>query len=131
MGIETYLVSGALVAVQAQRLVRKICPHCKIEMLPTERLLSEIKEYLPENPIFYKGQGCKECQQSGYMGREMISEVLPITDTLSRMIAAGASKEEMTKQAIQEGFVSMFEDGINKALAGDTSLEEVYRVARL
>ncbi|RLA76972.1 MAG: general secretion pathway protein GspE, partial [Epsilonproteobacteria bacterium] len=77
------------------------------------------------------GEGCKECQHSGYMGREMISEVLPISDTLSRMIAAGASKEEMTKQAIQEGFVSMFEDGIIKALAGDTTIDEVFRVARL
>ncbi|MEA3455135.1 MAG: GspE/PulE family protein [Campylobacterota bacterium] len=131
MGIETYLVSGALVGIQAQRLVRKICTYCKAEYLPSEKLLSDIREYLPEEPVFYRGEGCKECQQSGYMGREMISEVLPISETLSRMIAAGASKEEMTRQAIQEGFVSMFEDGINKALVGDTTIEEVYRVARL
>ena len=131
MGIESYLVSGALVGIQAQRLVRKICIHCKTEFVPSENLLSDIREYLPEKPIFYKGEGCKECQNSGYLGREMISEVLPVSETLSRMIAAGASKDEMSKQAIQEGFVSMFEDGINKALAGDTTLEEVYRVARL
>lgn len=131
MGIESYLVSGALVGIQAQRLVRKICTHCKVETMPPEKILSDIREYLPEEPVFYKGEGCKECQQSGYMGREMISEVLPISETLSRMIASGASKEEMTEQAIQEGFVSMFEDGINKALAGDTTIDEVYRVARL
>ena len=131
MGIESYLVSGALVGIQAQRLVRKICIHCKTEFVPSENLLSDIREYLPEKPIFYKGEGCKACQNSGYLGREMISEVLPVSETLSRMIAAGASKDEMSKQAIQEGFVSMFEDGINKALAGDTTLEEVYRVARL
>lgn len=131
MGIESYLVSGALVGVQAQRLVRKICTHCKVEYLPPEKLLSEIREYLPEEPVFYKGEGCRECHQSGYMGREMISEMLPISETLSRMIAAAASKDEISKQAIQEGFVSMFEDGINKALAGDTTIEEVYRVARL
>jgi len=112
-------------------LVRKICTHCKAEYLPSEKLLSDIREYLPEEPVFYKGEGCKECQQSGYMGREMISEVLPISETLSRMIAVSASKEEMTKQAIQEGFVSMFEDGINKALLGETTIDEVYRVARL
>ena len=131
MGIESYLVSGALVGIQAQRLVRKICTHCKIETLPSEKLLSDIREYLPEEPVFYKGEGCRECQQSGYMGREMISEILPISETLSRMIAAAASKEELAKQAIQEGFISMFEDGINKALAGDTTIDEVYRVARL
>jgi len=131
MGIESYLVSGSLVAIQAQRLVRKICVHCKREYIPAERLLSDIREYLPEEPVFYKGEGCKECQRTGYMGREMISEVLPISETLSRMSASGASKDEMGKQAIQEGFVSMFEDGINKALAGETTLDEVYRVARL
>jgi general secretion pathway protein E len=131
MGIESYLVSGSLVAIQAQRLVRKICTYCKREYIPSERLLADIREYLPEEPVFYKGEGCKECQQSGYMGREMISEVLPISETLSRMIASGASKDEMSKQAIQEGFVSMFEDGINKAMAGETTLDEVYRVARL
>jgi len=61
----------------------------------------------------------------------LISEVLPISETLSRMIAAGASKDEMTKQAMEEGFVSMFEDGVHKALEGQTTIEEIYRVARL
>ena len=131
MGIEEYLVSGALVAVQAQRLVRKICTHCKRETILPEKLLKDVKQYLPENPTFYKGEGCKECGHSGYQGREMISEVLTISETLSRMIAQNASKEEMTKQAIEEGFVNMFEDGVQKALAGKTTIEEIYRVARL
>ena len=131
MGIEEYLVSGALVAIQAQRLVRKICSHCKVETSLQPNLINDIKDYLPENPIFYKGKGCKECGQSGYAGREMISEVLMISETLSRMIARVESKEAMTKQAMQEGFVTMFEDGIYKALEGKTTIEEIYRVARL
>ncbi len=131
MGIEEYLVSGALVAIQAQRLVRKICTHCKKETVLPERLLKDIRQYLPENPTFYKGEGCKECGLSGYKGREMISEVLTISETFSRMIARNASKEEMTKQAIEEGFISMFEDGVHKALEGKTTIEEIYRVARL
>lgn len=131
MGIEEYLVSGALVAIQAQRLVRKICTHCKKETVLPERLLKDVKQYLPENPTFYKGEGCKECGHSGYKGREMISEVLTISETFSRMIARNASKEEMTKQAIEEGFISMFEDGVHKALEGKTTIEEIYRVARL
>jgi len=131
MGIEEYLVSGALVAIQAQRLVRKICPYCKTETVLPERLLKDVKQYLPENPTFYKGEGCKECGHSGYKGREMISEVLTISETMSRMIARNASKEEMTKQAIEEGFISMFEDGVHKALQGKTTIEEIYRVARL
>ena len=131
MGIEEYLVSGALVAIQAQRLVRKICTHCKKETVLPETLLKDVKQYLPENPIFYVGEGCKECGHSGYAGREMISEVLTISETFSRMIASGASKEEMTNQAMEEGFINMFEDGVSKALEGKTTIEEIYRVARL
>lgn len=131
MGIEEYLVSGALIAIQAQRLVRKICPHCKKEVILPETLLKDVEEYLPENPVFFKGEGCKECDHTGYAGREMISEVLTVSETLSRMIAAGASKEEMTNQAMEEGFINMFEDGVRKALEGKTTIEEIYRVARL
>ncbi len=131
MGIESYLVSGALVAIQAQRLVRKLCPHCKTTIELPEHLLKDIREYVPENPTFYKGAGCKECNHAGYAGREMISEVLVITEKFSRLIASNASKEEMTKQAMEDGFMTMFEDGIKKALDGKTTVEEVYRVARL
>ncbi len=131
MGIEEYLVSGALVAIQAQRLVRKICSNCKKETALDPMLYKEVKEYLPENPKFYKGEGCKECGHSGYSGREMISEVLSISETLSRMIARVASKEELTNQAVEEGFVTMFEDGVQKALEGKSTIEEVFRVARL
>ena len=131
MGIEEYLVSGALVAIQAQRLVRKICVHCKEETTLTANLIHDIKNYLPKNPIFYKGKGCKACSHSGYAGREMISEVLSISETISRMIARASSKEELTNQALKEGFISMFEDGIYKVLEGTTTIEEIYRVARL
>lgn len=131
MGIEEYLVSGALVAIQAQRLVRKICSHCKKETVLPKTLLKDVQKYLPENPVFYAGEGCKECGHNGYSGREMISEVLTISETFSRMIAANASKEEMTKQALEEGFITMFEDGVHKALEGKTTIEEIYRVARL
>ncbi|PTB88140.1 general secretion pathway protein GspE [cyanobacterium G8-9] len=131
MGIEEYLVSGALVAIQAQRLVRKICVHCKKETILDPLLYKEVKQYLPENPTFYKGEGCKECGHTGYSGREMISEVLTISETLARMIAKVASKEDLTKQALEEGFVTMFEDGVHKALAGKSTIEEIFRVARL
>ena len=131
MGIEEYLVSGALVAIQAQRLVRKICTHCKTTTTLDPVLLKDVQQYLPENPTFYKGAGCKECGHTGYSGREMISEVLTISETMARMIAKIASKEELEKQAEKEGFVTMFEDGVNKALSGASTIEEIYRVARL
>ena len=131
MGIEPYLLSGALVAIQAQRLVRKLCYNCKIEHIPEEKMLREIREFVPEDAVFYTGEGCKECNRTGYAGREMISEVLMISEELARMVANGASKEAMTKQALKEGFSNMFEDGIRKAMTGATTVEEIYRVAKV
>ncbi|MDD5716298.1 MAG: GspE/PulE family protein [Sulfuricurvum sp.] len=130
MGIEPYLISGALVAVQAQRLVRKICKYCKKEVdIPTS-VLHEYSAYIPPHTVFYEGAGCKECNGSGYMGREMICEVLPISEELSSMIARGASKEELLKKAKEEGFVGMFENGMAKAVQGITTLDEILRVAK-
>ncbi len=130
MGIESYLISGALVAIQAQRLVRKICIKCKaIENVPISTL-DELQQYIPKNATFYKGSGCKECNDSGYMGREMICEVLTITEDLSSLIAKGASKDLMLTQANKDGFIGLFENGIQKALDGITSIEEVLRVAK-
>ena len=133
MGIESYLVSGSLVAIQAQRLVRKICPHCAKETEVGGAILDEIRPYIPADSAikFYKGKGCRECFNSGYIGREMISEVLTITPKLASMIATGASKEELEKEALKEGFSPMFSDGIQKALSGRTTVDEIFRVARL
>ncbi|TDA69236.1 type II/IV secretion system protein [Sulfuricurvum sp. IAE1] len=131
MGIEPYLISGALVAVQAQRLVRKICKFCKQEIEIPQTLLQEYSAYIPQGTVFYHGAGCKECNTTGYMGREMICEVLPMSEELSSMIARGSSKEELTKQAQKEGFVGMFENGMAKAVAGVTTLDEILRVAKV
>ena len=107
------------------------CNFLKTSKSLPDTLLKDVQQYLPENPTFYVGEGCKECGHSGYSGREMISEVLTISETFSRMIARSASKEEMTEQATKEGFINMFEDGVSKALEGKTTIEEIYRVARL
>jgi len=130
MGIESYLISGALVAIQGQRLVRKICQNCKEKTELSPKLYEDIKDFVPENATFYEGKGCAICNDSGYVGREMISEVLVISELISTMIANGASKEELQIQANKEGFFSMFQDGIQKALAGKTTAKEIIRVAR-
>ena len=130
MGIEHYLISGALVAIQAQRLIRKICVHCKVEEQLSATVLEEINGAVPEGARFYKGKGCKECGDSGYMGREMICEVLTITESLSSLIAKGASKDAMQAQAKEDGFVDIFQNGIQKALDGVTSIEEILKVAK-
>jgi general secretion pathway protein E len=130
MGIEHYLISGALVAVQAQRLVRKICKYCKtVENIPATTL-AEIKDKIPQDAKFYIGSGCKECNETGYMGREMICEVLTITENLSSLIAKGASKEAIKEQAIKDGFIDISQNGIQKALDGVTSLQEILKVVK-
>ena len=130
MGIEPYLISGSLVAVQAQRLIRKICKYCKKEVDIPLNILQEYNAYIPPNTVFYEGSGCKECNGTGYMGREMICEVLPVTEEFSSMIARGASKDDLIRQAKKEGFVGMFENGMAKAVQGITTLDEVLRVAK-
>ncbi len=130
MGIEPYLISGALVAVQAQRLVRKICQHCKRTIDIPKPTLEEYADYIPEGTVFYAGEGCRECNGSGYMGREMICEVLPISEEISSLIAKGASKDAIMEQANQEGFEDMFTNGMRKAMDGITTIEEILRVAK-
>ncbi len=130
MGIEPYLVSGALIGVEAQRLVRKLCPHCKqkITLPPTQ--LDGIIHLIPDDFAFYAPVGCEKCSQTGYLGREMISEVLPISDKISSLIAKNATKEELKSTALAEGFKDFFTDGIRRAAMGITSIQEVYRVAK-
>lgn len=131
MGIESYLISGAVVAIQAQRLVRKICPSCKEKYTPTQAILEEISDYLPDRQTFYRGKGCRECGNSGFSGREMLSEVLTISEELSTMIAAEASKDALMTQARKEGFQPMLVNGIEKVMSGTTTIEEVLKAAKL
>ena len=130
MGVQHYLISGALVAIQAQRLIRKICLHCKTEEIVPPSVIADLKNHIPEGAKFYKGIGCKECGDTGYMGREMICEVLNVSDDLSSLIAKGASKELMLEQARKDGFIDLYANGIQKALDGVTSIEEVLKVAK-
>jgi len=130
MGIEHYLISGALVAIQAQRLVRKICKHCKVEEQVPSSVLAQLKNNIPQNAKFYKGSGCKECTDSGYLGREMICEVLDISEKLSSLIAKGASKELLLEQANEDGFVNLYKNGLQKALDGITTLEEILKIVK-
>lgn len=131
MGLEPYLIADALIAVVAQRLVRKNCKYCKEQYKPNRKILSQIKEYLPENPIFYKGKGCSKCNMTGYDGRVMIVEILNVNENISQMISENATKFEIANTAKAKGlYKPMIADGVNKALQGITTLEEVFRVAK-
>jgi len=131
MDIKSFLIADSLIGVVAQRLVRKICPYCKSEYKPAKDVLKRVENYFDENTIFYKGKGCKLCNMSGYIGREMISEVLVIDDDISEMINDGKSKHEILLVAKSKGHKTLLDDVIQKVKDGTTTIEELLRVVRV
>jgi len=130
MGAEPYLVAASLVGVEAQRLVKTICPYCKTTYKPSDAYLEPIKHMLPANPIFYKGRGCEKCNMTGFSGRTLVTEVFLNDEKLESMIAKNKEKTELLEYLKSKGFKNMFYDGLIKALKGETTLEEVYKVAK-
>jgi general secretion pathway protein E len=132
MGIEPYLLSGSLLLVQAQRLVRKICESCKTEFEIENLSFNErISKLIPESGKLYKGKGCNKCSNTGYLGREMICEVLEIDDEIASLISARKSKSKILQKARDNyGFKTMLEIGVEKAFSGVTTIDEVLRVTR-
>lgn len=131
MGVESFFIGSTLCGLQAQRLVRKLCPNCRYEVEPPDKILSNIRNLIPDDYHFYKSHGCSNCGMQGYLGREVISEVVLGTEGMRRLVSANATKDELLAEARKDGFVTMFEDALLKALEGRTSLDEVYRVAKL
>ncbi|MEO0142500.1 MAG: type IV-A pilus assembly ATPase PilB [candidate division WOR-3 bacterium] len=129
MGIPPYLVASALILIQAQRLVRRICPNCKEPIKVSPALLEEANippDTFPDG-IVYKGKGCSNCGQTGYKGRIGLYEVMPISPTLRAMILKGASSDEVARQAKAEGMKTLRDDGIEKIKQGITTIEELMR----
>lgn len=135
MQAEPYLVASSLNAVVAQRICRKICNSCKVSFTPPTEVVEDIKKVLGSlytgNSIkIHKGKGCSECGNSGYLGRIGIFEVLPVSEKIGRLILQRAASQEIAKQAIAEGMITMKQDGYLKVLEGVTTIEEVLRVAQ-
>ncbi len=132
MGIEPYLISSALEAVMAQRLVRRICDHCKEEDKNPERILEGLNIDIPSDvPVkLWKGKGCESCSGTGYRGRQAIFEVLRVTEDFHEAITGSATIGELRKIAMERGMRTMFDDGIIKAFDGVTTIDEVVRVVK-
>ncbi|MFW5888567.1 MAG: GspE/PulE family protein, partial [Patescibacteria group bacterium] len=144
MGLESYLLGSTLSAVIAQRLVRKVCPHCRKKEKMPEEVYKDIQKELkdvPQNTIdrrvkkdflkkgeFYKGEGCPRCGKTGYVDRVSITEVMEITEEIKKIIME--NKKTLTTQDVldTQEFVTMKQDGIIKVLNGLTTMEEVLRV---
>lgn len=125
MGIEPFLVASALRGVVAQRLVRRICPHCKTAYAAN----AEEKTYLNitggDDLTLYKGSGCEKCRGTGYLGRMALQEVMPVVPELKKFILGKVQEETLFAEAQKFGAVSMRSDGVQKVLKGHTSLAEV------
>jgi type II secretion system protein E len=127
MGIEPYLVASSVEVVVAQRLVRVICPKCKVEMPADEvkKLREEFKELVP--PVLYHGTGCRNCQGTGYRGRQGIFEVMAVTDDVRALILRRAPSHEIRNVAVKQGMKSLREDGWRIVRDGRTTVDEVIR----
>jgi type IV pilus assembly protein PilB len=140
MGVKPFVLAPALSCVMAQRLVRKICQNCKTAVALSPHLLERINHILsavpkssgvrvPEKLQFYHSTGCEQCHNLGYKGRIGIYEVLEVTDAIQELIFKEASMSTFRKAAVEQGMLTMAQDGLLKALDGITDAEEVFRVA--
>lgn len=129
MGIPPYLVASAMILIQAQRLVRRICSNCKDKIKVDPKLLEEagIPERTFPDGYVYKGKGCSNCNQTGYKGRVGLYEVMPISPDLRNKILHGGSSDEIAKMARAENMITLRQDGIEKIKKGVTTIEELMR----
>lgn len=136
LGAETFLLASTMNAILGQRIVRKICTFCKESYIPPNQIVTEIKAVLghlyPANGqvTLYRGKGCEQCGDSGYLGRVGIFETLPISTKIGSLVLQHGDSQTIEKAAVDEGMITMKQDGYLKVLQGVTSVEEVLRVAQ-
>jgi type IV pilus assembly protein PilB len=128
MGIEPFLISSSVIMACAQRLVRRICTNCREEFVPEPEIFERLSMKAPEGAVFYHGTGCERCKGRGYLGRVAIIEALPVSESLRRLIIKRASSAVMKNHAMAEGMRTLRMVGLDKALEGVTTLEEIWRV---
>jgi type II secretory ATPase GspE/PulE/Tfp pilus assembly ATPase PilB-like protein len=131
LGIDRFKIAGSLLASLAQRLLRKVCPHCRAEIEPNAEVLQRLLEgrthiHLPPSATFYAGPGCPKCLSTGYSGRVPVYEIMEVTPQLEKAIEGGASHSKLREVAMSEGMVDLAAGGMERALAGQTTVEEVY-----
>jgi len=133
MGVREFLLTSTVNGAAAQRLVRTLCRHCRQPFQPMPELIEQLglARYAERSPLtLYRPAGCAECGGSGYHGRTSIFEVLTVDDEIRRLILRHAETNELQRAAVAQGMRTMYDDGMTKALAGETTVEEVLKVTR-
>lgn len=127
LGLKPGMIAGAIIAIFAQRLVRKVCPECRVAHTPNEEECKIMKVDPASPPTIYKAKqgGCQACKGQGYKGRIGIAEILAMDEDLDSIIANGGSKADLKVKALEKGFKNMKDDGILKVLEGITTLESL------
>ena len=128
MGVEPFLLSSALIGVMAQRLVRTVCPDCRTEYAVAPEALARLGIDPSGHGKLLKGRGCATCYDSGYRGRVAIHELIEVDPDLQRLIVANPSRDELDTYLASREHRSMRDDGIERALSGESTVEEVLRV---
>ena len=128
MGIEPFLISSSIIMTCAQRLVRRVCTNCREEFVPEPEVFEKLGITATAETVFYQGAGCARCKNRGYLGRLAIIEALPVSEAIRRLVIKRASAAVIKTQAVTEGMKTLRMAGIDKALEGITTLEEVWRV---
>jgi type II secretory ATPase GspE/PulE/Tfp pilus assembly ATPase PilB-like protein len=133
MGVEPFLIASTVNVAIGQRLVRTICPHCKVPKKISAGEFIALKDTVPADVLddhhdFFEGKGCAICHDTGYLGRMGIYEILEMNDFIREAIMRRADANEVKKIAIKSGMVTLLEDGFKKALDGQTTIEEILRV---
>jgi len=130
MGVEDYLLTSTVNGILAQRLVRRLCPHCRAETDPPSAVANKLETLVGAEPVgLFRPVGCERCNGMGYLGRLVIAEVLLVSDPIRQAVLSHATATEIQRIAIAEGMITMYDDGLLKASRGLTTVEEVMRVA--
>ena len=129
MGVERYLIADSVVGVIAQRLVRKLCPHCRKKRLATEEEKRLLKQDTYKEMEIYEPTGCDLCNHTGYFGRTGVFEIMEVNEEIRDLIAEGGSSEELENAARRAGMCTLHDNGIRYVLEGITSIEEMLKVS--
>ena len=132
MGIESFLVTSSVLAILAQRLVRTVCTDCREEYTPDKESLQSIgiDPDMAEGRRFYRGKGCPSCLNTGYLGRTGIFELMMLDDRIKNLILKTSDANAIKHRAVEQGMITLRQDGAQKVLNGITTIEEIFRVTQ-
>ncbi len=128
MGIEPFLIASSVLMISAQRLIRRLCMNCRSEYIPDATVIEKLKLDPKEKYKFYRSKGCQRCRLTGYIGRTVITEILPLKLEIKELIMKRVTNEEIKQMARKFGMTTLRESAVSKVVCGETTVDELFRV---